>query len=149
GGPHPGEDLGDARHAAPAARRRATALVRGARHQPPVCETRTVAEVLRHHDGRARSFDGGGRTGAGWPRHDGRRTGAGSWPAHRVRGICNETCDSQLGYDPEAGGVCGAPVFRPKYWQRVQFTRPDTWLAGAMPPVGRPIHPDEAVAEIT
>ncbi len=44
-----------------------------------------------------------------------------------------------------AGHLC----FGPSMGQRVQFTRPDTWLAAGGRPMGPPVEPQAAVAEVT
>src|SRR5437762_1826914 len=43
----------------------------------------------------------------------------------------------------------GRLCFGPSLGQRVRFTRPDTWLAAAVCPLGPPVHPQAATAAVT
>ena len=85
--PHAGQNVGHARHPAPASRNRIAALACGPRHQPPVSEARGMAEiVLRNQHGPTRPADRRHRRRAGrQSTHTGRTRARGTSTALKGR----------------------------------------------------------------
>ena len=112
GGAHAREDVGDARHPAPAAGGRARALARGAGHLPPLPQARVVAR-LRHDGGGPARADRRGRGRAGRRAADARRARRGGRRAHGRRVAAREARPG-LRRLPEAGRVPRPALLRPR-----------------------------------
>jgi len=101
----------------------------------------TIAELDRLTEAIGAALDGRVMTREELAREVGRLTGSAAFGT--------QVAESSWGTMLRPAAFTGRLCFGPSVGQRVQFTRPDTWLAGAGRSLGPPVDPQAATAAVT